>query len=695
MLTFCIAALVCRQAPSLETTFTYTTRGAPVTQVLAEITRRTGLTLEATPTAGKEIVIVDVKGAKLGDFMPRLATVASGEWKKEGAGYRLTRSDAFARKSQAEEVARSAATFAKELEVRKAALAAFDANESDLLAGKVQAMLAQRQAANDSNYFRTMQTLNVESPTGRFATRALDALGPKALAEVRPMERHVYSTRPNRMQRAMPFDITPLLNLYRQEQAQYSASLLKRIDAKQLQGWYAGAGLITVPAPPSRVLLAVARPPFGTGLSFEVLLVDAENRIAQQGKVDIQSKDAARLEPPSPAPGNDPPIELSPTSQQFIGSIRKVMEGQAATAEPALLRELENPEKYDPVSFILPDGLRAVAQGRNVVAQMEDISFLAAPMQANPEGKIGRGAFRKWLATGHDVEETDGWMVVKPRNAWDARETRIDRAHMGRFFRATRAAGTVGLDQAAEYALGCPRRYVETVSFAYSFLLQPQVNSAIEMDSLDFVRLYGALDPRQRKALQDGTEMRAADLPPAARTELASLAFRAEAPLQYHYTGPRTEETSRLISHEPTEAMPNGLPADAVLRGNLTAEPAVIGQVEAGGTSAFAYSPQRAWDVAWNLAMNEAGVHPKDAIRYSKYKVGRLGSLQIGARFTEGLGSEKRLVQSDFPPSAPWVPYAQLPATFREEVDKHMVQARKAVADMRKRESDQKVPPPQ
>jgi hypothetical protein len=694
MLTLCIAALIPLQAPSLETTFTYTTRGAPVTQVLAEITRKTGLTLEATPATGKEIVIVDVKGAKLGEFMPRLAAVASGEWKKEGAGYRLTRSDAFARKSQAAEVARGAEAFAKELEDRKAALAAFDAKESDLLAGKVQTMLAKRQAANDGDYFRTMTALNQESPTGRLATRALAALGPKALAAVRPMERHVFSTRPNRMQRALPFDLTPILNLYRQEQTLYAASLHKRIDAKELKGWYAGAGLATVPAPPSRVLLAVSRAPFGTGVELEVLLIDQENRIAQQGKVEIQAKEAARFSPPAESKEEDPAIELAPTSQAFLSAARVFINGQSVTPPPELLKELENPERYDPLSFILPDGLRAVAQGRNVVAQMEDMSFLAAPMQANPQGKMGRNAFRKWMAAGHDLAETDGWLVVTPRNAWDARETRIDRGHLGRFFRATRAAGTVGLDQAAEYALGCPRRYIETISFGYSFLLQPQVNSAIEMDNLDFVRLYGALDPQRRKALQAGTEMRMADLPAAARAELAHLAFRAEAPLQYTLSGPETEETSKPIGQEPTEGMPNGLPADAVLWGRFAGETAVIGQAEAGGSSAFAHGPKKAWDIAWNTALNESGVHANDAIRYTRYKLGRVGELTMGVRFTASLGAEKRLTQSDFAPSAPWVTFAQLPASFRTEVEKHMAGARQSVAEMKKREAERKTPPP-
>jgi hypothetical protein len=694
MLTFCIAALLPLQTPSLETTVTYATRGAPVTQVLADISRKTGVTLEANPTTGREIVVIDLKGAKLSDFMPRLATVAAGEWKPEGKGYRLTRSDAFTRKSRAAEIERASQAFAKEVEAQKVSLKTFGPVESDQLAAKVQTLLSQRQGANDGNYFRTLPGLNQLSPTGRLATRALAALGPRALAEIQPQERHVYSTRPNRMQKPLPFDLKPILALYQREQTDYSAALLKRIDAKQLQGWYIGAGLTTVPPPPSRVLLAVSRAPFGTGVKLELLMIDGDNRIAQQGKVEIRLEDAARMDPSAAALPNDPPLELSPTSQALVGAIRTIMNGAAANPSPELLRELEQPEKYDPMSFILPDGLRAVSEGRNVVAQLEDISFLNAPMLATPEGKIGRGAFQKWLKAGHDLAETDGWLVVTPRRPWDSRETRIDRAHMGRFFRATRAAGTVGLDQAAGYALGCPRRYAECLSFAYSFLLQPQVNSAIEMDSLDFVRLYGALDARQRKALQAGIEVQASQLPVAARAEMAHLVFQADAPLQFHSSGPAREETGRPIGHEPTEAMPNGLPDDARLSGRLVAEPSVIGQVEAGGAGASAYTPLRAWDLAWNNAMNESGVHPKSAIRYAKYKYGQRGTLTMAARFSEMLGAEKRLVQSDFPPSAPWVTYNQLPEAFRAEVEKLLSQARTSVADMKKREAGNKVPPP-
>lgn len=694
MLAFYVAILLPLQTPSLETKVTYRTRGATVSQVLTEIGRKAGIALEAAPAPGREIVVVELKDAKLADFLPRLATVAAGEWKQSGAVYRLVRSDDFARKSQAAEIERGAVRFAKELEARKVALKPFDTAVSEQLATRVKTTLDNRKAANDSDYFRAMQGLDMESPTGRLATRALAALGPRALAEVRPMERRVYSTRPNRMQKALPFDLAPILKQYQEEQTIYAASLRKRLDDSKTQGWYSGSMQTVVPAAPAKVLLAVARPPYGTGVRLELLMVDRENRIAQQARVEIQAADAARLQPPAPPTGDDVSIEFAPTSRAFLSTAKRMMGGAEAAPPPDLLKELEQPEKFDPVSFVLPDGLHAVAEGRNVVAQLEDISMISAAMLPGEEGKVGRKAFRTWLGQGHDLAETDGWLVVTPRNPWDARETRIDRGHMGRFFRAARAAGGVDLDAAAEYALGCPRRYVESLSFVYAFLLQPQVNSAIEMDNIDFVRLYGALSVPQRKILREGTSVKAGNLPANAQAELANLAFRADAPLQYHSSGGvEPDPATRPLGHEPTEAMPNGLSPDAVLTARFTGEPAVIGRVEEGGTGAFAYRPMRPWDLAWNMAENEIGVNAKDRTRYSKFKVGMMGNLDMDVRFTEMLGVQKRLVQSDFPPSSPWIAYAQLPEAFRAQVEKHLPEARTQITEMRKREAGDRIPP--
>lgn len=690
MVALCLALL---QTSPPDVAVTYATRGKMLVGVLQEIGKKAGVNLETTINVGSEIVIVDVKDAKLSDLIPRLAKVAGGEWQRAGDGYRITRPDTFARKSRAQEIEEAAQALAKVIAARKQALPAFGPAQSDQLAANVQNTLARRKAANDSEYFRAMQDHGAQSPSGRLAIRALTAFGAKALAELRPEDRFVFSTRPNAMQRAIPFDLTPLLAQYRQEQTIYAKSLQTRIDAKQMQGWYSGAVQPTVPPPPSKVLLSLERQPIGGGIELGIFMIDGENRIAQEVNVQIDAPGDDRfLSATAPADPKDPIVPLAETSKQFLEVARGMMNNASIKLPPTLEKELEQPERHDPVSFILPDGLRAVAEGRNVVAQVEDMAFIFAASNADAKGEIGKDRFGKWLEKGHDVERSRDWLIVTPRQPWDARETRINRGLLGRFYRDARENGT-DLDQVAEFVRDAPRRYIETISFIYSFLLQPQVNSAIEMDNIDFVRLYGYLPPETRKGLKEGTTYRLGNLPQGAKNELARLAYRAEAPLQFTTRAAEENESTRPIAKEPTEAMPNGIPGTATLSGNLTGEPAVIGQLEAGG-SGYANRPMRPWDLAFNLALDDGKTHRNDLVRYSRFKYGRMGTLKMAVKYTENLGVEQDIILSDFPRSTPWLEFAQLPAPFREAVQKHLPEAKEQVAQMRKSEAANKVPPP-
>lgn len=681
-------------ATPADPSVTYSTRGASVGRIVGELRQKTGVTVECDAFVGSEIVLVDVKDVKLSDLLGQIAKVSAGEVKDNGSYYRLTRSESQRRKSREREVRESAERFAKEIETRKKELAPFTSATSDQLAGQVQATLKGRKAANDSNYFRAMQGHDQKSPAGRLAVRALAAFGPKTLAELRPEDRIVYSTRPTPMQRPIPFDLSPILNQYRQEQTLYAKSLQTRIDAKQMEGWSSGSVQPSVPPPPSKVLLSLERQPYVGGIQLGLVMVDGENRISQQINVEIDAPGAERLQPPStPADPNDPLIPFSETSQQYLQVAKAMMTGGAPKLPPALEKELVEPEKFDPISFVLPDGIRAVAEGRNVVAQLEDMAFMSVTMLADAKGQIAKNRFAKWLSAGHDLERSKDWLVITPTQPWDARETRINRGLLGRFYRQTRESG-VDLDSVATYVKEAPRRYIETVSFIYSFLLQPQVNSAIEMDNIDFLRAYGELPPQMRKSVRDGASYNFSQLPLGARNELSHLAFRANAPLQFSFSGPEVNEGNRTLAQEPTEGMPNGVPATAQLTGQLTAEPGVIGKVEAGGSGAYAFRPMRPWDLAWAIASDDGKAHPNDLVRYSKYKYGQMGTLRMAIQYTPTLGAEKNLILSDFPNHTPWVDYAQLPAEFRAAVEKHLPEAKEKVSEMRKRETDAKVPPP-
>ncbi|MGV3614477.1 MAG: hypothetical protein ACO1SV_03995 [Fimbriimonas sp.] len=695
MIALVLSFAIATQTPAADATFTYRTRGTSVETVLAEVSKLTGVPLAATPATAKEIVIVDVHGAKLTDFMPRLARVADGEWRKEGAGFRLTRSDEFARKSRAAEVAQTALRFQSALQTRLKALTPFGTGEADALAARVQTTLKGRVAANDGNYFRTMQDLNAESPTGRLAIRALAAIGGPALATLQSQERRVYSTRPNRMQRPLPFDPAPLIDLFLKEQAPLSAALRKRLDAEELRT-YNGAAQGGEATRPARILFIVSPEDFQSGISVRLLFVDDQGEVSRESQASIPAEGGDRLLPQPEAPKTqEAPIPFDPLSQAFIRTVKALSKNQAAAPDEVLLKALENPERNDPASFVIPDALRALAGRDQVVAQVEDIGFLSAPMLADEELRITPSRFRGWFARGHDLQQAGGWLVATPKRPWDAREVRIDRAHLGRFFRTARAQGGATLDQLAAYALGAPRRYQETVSFVYSFLLQPQVNDSISMDNVEFLRIYGALDPRQRRRLEGAAEpFTMAELPPAARAELAHLAFREGAPLQFHSSGERPDPSKRPLEWEPTEGMPDGLPPTATLGGTLTTQDAVIGQVAAGASGAQEYRPLRAWDLAWNFATNEIGAHPNDTVRYAKYRMGRIHRLQLSARFTPALGTERDITQSEFLNTTPWVAFEALPAPFRDQVTKHLPEARKGYEEMKKRETGNKVPPP-
>lgn len=681
-------------ALTVPQTATLVSRGETVEALLKEASTQYGTTLEAAPQTKNEIVIVSIHGATVNEFKQRLAAAIGAEWTTEANLARLVRPRALERAQEQEE--RKARILAAkdgiaDLKEQIAKQGPFDANAAQALATKVGGLFTKYKGhLSDGQGLNAVIAMEPQSPAGRLAISAVAALSSEQIADVGPGERIVYSTQPTAMQRRFPGDISKSIQRYVAEQNLYVKALEKAATGKGWEDSWSPLLSRSVPDMPSALVLATARSPYNSSLTVDAMLVGADGQYVGHVRsllnIDRPRSPEGRLKEGS--------IALSPRSQRFFDALQQLTKGKTFVEDKTLLEEMEYPEKNDPLSYVAADGLMGLADKENLIACVTDDGFAEPTFTAmDSDGKLNLGRFSDWLNGKCIVTHENGWIVATPRAPISVRESRADRAVMGPFFRRARQNGGASLGEIVELLPKLPSNYMQTLMPFMAFFLLPDLNSAIDDRNVELLRVLGRLSTQNRQAILAGTPIRFGQMDTATQADLNNLAFRADAPLSRSVSGAPSEAGTReSIKQEVTYAMPKGIPTEATYTVSFTENDAVIG--DGGDNPAASYQPLSAWALGTMMVRAESAdpTDRREQVRIEKYRYGHTRHYMLRLEMTPTISAHGDLHENSFPRNTPSVPYEQLPASFREAVEKAKADYRKQVGGGRG--DGGKVPPP-
>lgn len=607
--------------------------------IAAEIKQQTGIQITCNPTVANVPVLVSVTDVPLDQLLQKLAQVTGGEVFAQGEGYLLSKSD----KLRTDEANKETSWIVAAFDRAKKRMAATPSTTPDrwdektlsdlvIKAQKTREELAgrlsgiQRQQGAQITMFDSSATSS--TPASGSARRAIELIPSSILASIKPGERAVYSSTPNRMQRRMPINVTQITNdfVYNHNLLAKAAPQLAPTPGVNIVGGLTAGEPIQGVAETHLVLSRGYR---STTINVEIKFADRNGLYVGQGQYSI-TPEYAPAQPSTIEEGTK--VEISELSRQMAvimaqetaspssdrmayrvatvgggGGANFITVGSGGDSLPKqipdeLLNVFVNPDKYDPTSLYVSECFiqTAKAEGKDLVATFPD-TIVRDLARALVKGNVTHKAILgSTAAYGLSIDSATEWMVVTPTWANAARNTRFDRDQAAKLFRSVHSRGFAFLEELADYSfyvtVGLPDRSLDNV---YLGLINKDVgdqfNEYVSM-SLDLLQLYGTVPDNTKKQAGEKLQLAYRTLSPQGK-QLADHAYYARptgfmmpqiaggpegakfsAVMMTMESSPsgKPMPPSNSVLYEPTEALPNGIPAEALVNIDRTLQEAVF-----------------------------------------------------------------------------------------------------------------------
>ena len=597
---FAIFALAC-VALGQDAKVTYSTVAVPVKKAVTDLAAKSGMNIACSASMDKEFVILRLKDAPMSEVMKQLAAVTSGTWTTEGETQYLTRDVA----GRTLEENRLRKTFADKI-------AASLKKTQDALAKKP-ATGAKKGEDEDESFGMSFGFLGGGTSMAKLAL----AIGATQLASVPEDSRVVFSTSPTRVQRQLPSSVNAIITEFVAEHNKSAAAAKHDEPAKvdsdenmaafrDFFGMYMKKPEV-ITGTPAKALVIATRQALFSGYTLELRLYDANGKMLASGVTPVITEmpfDPEEFMSDKPKPAADKKgkdIELSALSKEMYsaGGSLGSMGGAANTKLSAeLMNALRDPVARDPLSFVHSEALIAIAEQRDeqLVANVPD-GLMSFFNNIGQDSTLTDVSFLKQI-TGDDkakVTEANGWLVVSPANPVQARKQRADRTALRVLIDTAQSKGSVGLDDVAAYATkndspmeGAPATMTYILLFAPSAMQQGMMG----MMDWDLLRLYGLLSPAQRDTLRQGRRIGFSNLGADQSAQLEKMLYGPSQRLMFEEQRADNSKSKDPFSDlimgqmmraggqrggdfrtEPTEVMPNGLPATGYIQVNFSSDP--------------------------------------------------------------------------------------------------------------------------
>lgn len=683
-------------------------RATVASRALAQLSDATHLKLEANPQMAGEVLVIAASDVPLDELLKRIATATSGEWEKNGAGF-LLKPDVATRNQE------ERARYDRRLQGFRDFLAQ-QLKQMDE-AAKAAAQPAQpdkgKPGDGDADDGPPMGVDSVD-PDQQAVLRLVQTVGPETLAGLELGGRVVFASNPNSLQRALPAGAASIVEDYvKAHNAQVVPGMADVTppddgDGQPLPPEFKAAleRRIKPIAAPAKALLVLSRTDGLTGMASmlhpngieaQMVLYDrAGSVIAETTNMIDDASDAGRgqgpagpddaTNKPAPAVESGTPVDYSEDSKAFMASFGKMMATAAPTIPADLRAKLAHPDQNDPLSFMSTDELLAVAKkiGKPLVADIpDDVLSLGGEIKPLTVEQV-----QKDLAAAKEeaIVPDNGWLVVKPAKPVDSREDRLDRTALTTLIAAAAAKGSASLDDVANYATNNPRPTMESgFSFCYLLMLAPgSIDLGFSGQSSDWnmLRFYGSLPPAERQAFLSSGKAPFSSFSPSS---LESLLFGASAKLNLDQSAPASPKSPMPLMfgmmpdfdssylEEPTEAMPNGIPAGGYIEIQTSSEP-VESVVSNDLMNGMIFD---ATMLAMLTSQADMGVSGPPI---SKIKVGERKSYVFVFHVAPGVSMKKTLTDNHVAPDAAIASLTDLPADLKSKVEEAKKQWKTAMA---------------
>jgi len=614
-------------AQDLDRKISFSQDAARASVLLPALGRAAGVGLSATTRMGDEVLIVNVHDVTLRDLMAKIAQTTQGEWKPLGDGFELSRPSSLQTQVERAELDARAKLIQAKLDFAAGRLAKLP----EFTAAEAERMALEEQKANE-NLVKSFNEGSFEStirvfgrsagsgsgtPAERGILAILGTIGAGSLATLGDGQRVVFSSGPTRMQRPFPGRAHDLITRFVKDSLLYSAAKKRKEpdEAAQIQIATAGGGEVGTGNPAlgiGRSILTIQRQ--GTALRVSLIAADPNGASLASGEytlsLDNASSDGANIN------NNGPKIPLSPLAAEFaaavkpvaastgsftVGSAIMVMDSDSSSIRlsigdtgvkqipisDALRTRLLNPEKNDPQSLTVTEGLNAVAASKkaNLVADVSDDAIMPLTL-ALGAGKTVDAFFKQSCPdAGITFEEKDGWLLAMSKTAVEARSRRLDRSAVGRALRGLDSQTCLRLNQLCAFALAQPK---PAQGEDYDGTVMNLINAAGATDALgqlgqaDVLRFFGSLSQAQQDGLLAGGTLSLSNLPPTAMAYLSSEVFQSQMGPNRKMpqaTGPNfiVPGLTQPLAQERTEYLPNGVPAAGNVHFKVDRQPGALG----------------------------------------------------------------------------------------------------------------------
>ncbi len=560
---FSLLLIIGARVARAEDTVTLHMMAKPLGDVISEVARQTKLPLGAARSAASLPVFISVKEMPVGVFLKRLTEATGTEWLEEGNRRVLSNTGPLkaARHLEAKQLA-------DQLEKRVQSHLTNFAKSQDWSPAGIEERARSIITLRDMHHRREASEFAFQpesaSPYHMVVNEFLSKVPMTTVASIPPNSSVVYSTRPNRLQVALPYrPEAPALT--RRYEAELHAKLMKAGVR------FAGRSGYDVAAPPPRAaidkLIVRVERYERASFSFNAYIVGPAGEIVGSSSFST----TVYPESSSITLGRYPSgtVRLGPTSAEFAKSFvayakllptryrpesqGRILGGgifESCTSDhlKALMRQ---PTKHDPLSFVVADVLEGLAQQTKspLIAMVPD-SLLGRLAQSGGKGEISLEALWMSYTTVRFQKDEQGWLI-RPRSFALAADEFADRPGLAELIQAPSFGGL------ARYATTMSSHWASgSVDYVWLDLLQSQAQRTL-FHSRDHLRLLAAL-PSHAWPSSPGKETRLPldALPAEIEPTLLRVITRSAAGIGYELA---QDKVTEIGLREVTEVLGNGL----------------------------------------------------------------------------------------------------------------------------------------
>ncbi len=635
--------------------------------------------LSASPSTARDVIVMAVKDASLKDVMAHISTAFEATWRETSTGYMLVRTADQVRDQRKRELATRAKTISLGLEAKRKELEKFpvwDEKEADKMIKEYQS-LVRTFNPNDqrSSFWQKANELQKRSPLARALSQLISYFDANELAQIGSDSAMVWSSQPTRMQRPLPQRVVQAIGNAVAIEKQWR----QKISAAGLSAPQVGNTTYYLPGisdsndsldEAQKVNIRVRNSQMTGGMQVQVTILSSE-KAELQSTYDYLNRGFAPdlFESKKPKEG-EILLELQGFEKACAEAFQP-MQQQIKKIEPQFLDLLLNPVQNDPLGLLGGPLLiqYAAKTKQNLVAHVSDMAVLTFLGQT----KIPLSQFEtRFSALLHSISSKDGWLEVQPTMAIEDRENRVDRKALARYVQKT-IGPSFPLEERSTILAQLPLPNSNVLPAVWEMLALGKMSP--QVDASRIVRFYGMLAPNQRLAMKNA-QLQARNLQPNQLAELEKVVYGGDGRISITREAPKAMKPGRAFNptSDPTEVLPNGIPADALLKVNITEETVAI-PIRTGGQPGYYENPAgtNASTLAWNVVEQERGINNntfRGTLSTEKINVSQRLNYQFIIEL--GPGISMNTTSYDLVGQIRTVSYSELPEAFKTEYERNL-----------------------